>query len=131
MAFWGSPPHPRAQRLDVGDPLELGDESATGRVELYRSNHGWVDRNKPCEVLVDGVAQACVYPRQHAEVRLQEGSHQIAVVFEDQRSKPIEIEVAAGATKRLVCSSRPGSAWFNPLLLGRAIRLKLTESSAE
>ena len=113
------------------DPGGLGEEKASGLVELYRANHGWVDRNKAFEVLVDGVAQASVYPRQHAEIRLQEGSHQIAVEFEDQRSKPIEIEVVAGATKRLVCSSRPGAAWFNPLLMGRAITLKLYESSGE
>ena len=111
------------------DPGDLGEEDASGRVELYRANHGWVDRNKAFQVLVDGVTQASVYPRQHAEIRLQEGSHQIAVAFEDQRSKPIDVEVLAGATKRLVCSSRPGAAWFNPLLLGRAIRLKLYESS--
>ncbi len=44
---------------------------------------------------------------------------------EKEASNVVENDVAPTQTAELACSTRPGSAAFNPLLLGRAFHLKL------
>ncbi len=47
--------------------------------DLYRSNHGWADRQKPFEVMVDGATQARIFPREHVDFRVPLGRHRITV----------------------------------------------------
>lgn len=99
-----------------------------GLVRLYRSNHGWVDRKLPFDVYVDGSQQATILPREFTDLRLPEGTHRIEVSCIDEGIASIEVAVVPERTKYLICSSRPGAAWFNPLLLGRWARVRIRES---
>ena len=51
------------------------------------------------------------------------GSHRIQVRIDDMASREKELTVKEGETVDLGCRARPGAAFFNPLLIGKPIRL--------
>ena len=55
----------------------------------------------------------------------------VSVEGTEGRSRELEIHVSAGRATDLVCTAWLGAAWFNPLLLGRALhyRLRLAKAS--
>jgi hypothetical protein len=107
---------------------ETSQQEWLGTIELYRTNHGWVDRNEAFRIRVDGTERGSVYPYQRVDFQVVEGRHEVAISLDDLRPKSIHIEVAAGERTLLLCSSRPGFSWFNPLLLGNWVRLNIHES---
>jgi hypothetical protein len=107
---------------------ETSQQERLGTIELYRTNHGWVDRNEAFRVRVDDTERGSVYPYQHVDFQVAEGRHEVAISLDDLRPKSIQVEVAAGERTLLICSSRPGFSWFNPLLLGNWVRLNIQES---
>jgi len=53
------------------------------------------------------------------------GNHRIQVRIDDMASREMELTVKEGETVDLGCRARPGAAFFNPLLIGKPIRLFL------
>jgi hypothetical protein len=103
------------------------------RIELYRANHGGIDRNTPVELWIDNVPRGSVLPYGTVDVATGAGSHRIEVKADDASSNGMVSEIASNETLRLTVSSRPGMAWFNSLFLGKAVRLRLrrTDPSQE
>ena len=102
---------------------------ADSRIELYRANHGGIDRNIPVELWIDNVPRGSVLPYETIDLVTEAGPHRIEVKAEDASSKGMDFEIAANETLRLTVSSRPGIAWFNSLLLGKAVRLRLRRTN--
>jgi hypothetical protein len=100
----------------------------TGRVELYRENHGGVDRLSPVELWIDNVPRGTLLPHETLTVDVESGPHRVEIKAEDAKCKGLAIDVPPDGGVRLTLTSRPGLAWFNSLTIGTAIRLRLRHS---
>jgi hypothetical protein len=59
------------------------------------------------------------------KIEVAAGSHEVQAASPEAWSRTVAVEVEPGHTLKLRVSSWPGAAWFNPLLLGRTIHLRL------
>ena len=100
----------------------------TGWIELYRANQIGIDRLARAELWVDNVPRGSVLPGETIECAIGAGSHRVQTKAEDAAAKEVTFEVAPNERLRLTVSSRPGLAWFNSLLLGKSVRLRLSRS---
>jgi hypothetical protein len=91
-----------------------------GLIELYRTNHVGIDRHTPVELWIDNVPRGEVLPYETMETAIVGEPHRVEVKAQDAVSKELHLEVAPDEKVRLTVSSRPGMAWFNSLLLGKA-----------
>jgi hypothetical protein len=94
-------------------------------IRVFRGPHVWVDRRATCEVLVDGSVVGELGPNQDVRFSVMPGMHRVQTRLSDAASNEVEVTVEAGRTTDLKCSTRTGWALFNPLLIGRLVRLKL------
>ena len=99
-----------------------------GHVEVYRDNHGGVDRLIPAELWIDNIPRGIVLPYETLRVDVEAGSHRIEVKADDVKCNGLAIEVPPDGDVRLTLTSRPGMAWFNALMIGTAVRMRLSPS---
>ena len=99
-------------------------------IELFRANHGYVDRTTPAVLLIDDAESGSVLPNESLRVEVSPGRHRVQVGTFDAWSKPLEIVADAGSVVGLKMSAWPGAAWLNPLLLGRSIHYRLRKTDA-
>jgi hypothetical protein len=119
--------------LRVAEPQKQG-QRASGEnaawIEVVRVNHGFVDRKTPAVLLIDDVEGGTVMPGESLKVFVTAGPHQVQVGTFDAWSNVLEVVTEAGAVTGLKMTARPGAAWFNPLLLGRAVHYRLRLAGA-
>jgi hypothetical protein len=106
---------------------------AMSDIRIVRGAHVIVDMNIAYDVLVDDEVVGTLRANGSFSCAVAPGPHRVQVRFlpEKEASNVVEIEVAPTQTAELACSTRPGSAAFNPLLLGRAFHLKLRSVEPE
>lgn len=102
-------------------------ETDIGWVEVYRANHGFFDRRTPATLTIDGVPRGSVMPYEYLEVEVHAGLHKVRGQCDDDVSNELELSILPKHQTHVTLTSRPGSAWFNPLLLGKVIRLRLRQ----
>jgi hypothetical protein len=109
----------------------VGTTDGGARIELYRANHVGIDRLSPAELWVDNIPRGSVLPGDTLECAVEAGSHRVQVKAEDATSKETMFALAPNERLRLTVSSRPGMAWFNSLLLGKAVKLRLSRTEPD
>jgi hypothetical protein len=111
----------------VSEPDEAGNGGMTSesKICLHRGRHILIDKRATYEVLVDGQKFGNLPPEQSLEFPVAPGEHRVQVRFDDTVSREVKVSLQPGERIDLACSTRPGGAWFNPLLLGRPLHLNL------
>ena len=66
-----------------------------GHVEVYRENHGGVDRLLPAELWIDNIPRGSVLPYETVRLDVKAGSHLIEVKADDVKCKGLAIEGTA------------------------------------
>jgi hypothetical protein len=96
-------------------------------VRVVRGAHIIWDMNIVYDVLVDGGVVGPLPANGSFSCSVSPGRHRIQVrcLPEKESSNVVEIDVAPTQTAELTCSTRPGAAAFNSLLVGRLFHLKL------
>jgi hypothetical protein len=119
--------------LRVAEPQKQGQGTSSENaawMQLVRVNHGFVDRKTPAVLLIDDVESGSVMPGESLKVSVTPGSHRVQVGTFDDWSNVLEVVSEAGVVIGLKMTARPGAAWFNPLLLGRAVHYRLRLAGA-
>ena len=96
-------------------------------VRIVRGAHVIWDMNLAYDVLVDEHVVGTLRANDSFSCEVSPGNHRIQVKYEpeDEKSNVVEVNVGPSQTAELTCSTRPGLATFNPLLIGRLFHLKL------
>jgi hypothetical protein len=96
-------------------------------VRVVRGAHIVWDMNIVYDVLVDDGVVGSLPANGSFSYSVSPGSHRIQVrcLPEKEASNVVEIDVGPTQTAELTCSTRPGFAAFNSLLVGRLFHLKL------
>jgi hypothetical protein len=76
--------------------------------------------------MIDDIAHGNLLPYETLEVEVSPGPHRARIVSEEDSSRELSVNVTREKKIRLRVTSRPGAAWFNPLLIGRAVHLRLS-----
>jgi hypothetical protein len=68
-------------------------------------------------------------PYEYLEVHVPAGHHKVRAQCDEDVSNELELSVLPERRIHVTLTSRPGSAWFNPLLLGKVVRLRLRQET--
>src|SRR5580704_10076480 len=91
-AYWDTRLITGRQQSRMTVERETSQQERLGTIELYRTNHGWVDRNEAFRIRVDGTERGSVYPYQHVDFQVAEGRHEVAISLDDLGPRSIQIE---------------------------------------
>lgn len=77
------------------------------KIEIDRSDHGWVDRARAYEVFIDGISRGKIRHGERVELEVDPGPRSVQLAIDWCRSPAIMVNAAPEAPLRLSC--RPSS----------------------
>jgi hypothetical protein len=96
-------------------------------IRIARGPHVFWDMNLVYDVVVDDQVVGALWANRSFSCSVSSGHHRIQVKCnpENEMSNVVEVNLEPDHTTELACSTRPGMATFNPLLVGRLFHLRL------